>query len=140
MYTDAVYTCPMRRLALASRGRVYRYLYTHRYQNNAFLASFRAAHFLDDPILWGDATLLRGLLGNKPYRFSPDERALTATMSTYWTNFAKIGNPNGPRLPRWPQYQPASERVIVLDQPASHVRFYQVRQCAFLDSLPTIGA
>ena len=140
MYTDAVYTCPMRRLALASRGRVYRYLYTHRYQNNAFLASFRAAHFLDDPILWGDATLLRGFLGNKPYRFSPDERALTATMSTYWTNFARNSNPNGPRLPRWPQYQTASERVIVLDQPASHVRFYQVRQCAFLDSLPTIGA
>jgi len=138
MYTDAVYTCPMRRLALASRGRVYRYLYTHRYQNNALLASFRAAHFLDDPILWGDATLLRGFLGNKPYRFSPDERALTALMSTYWTNFAKTGNPNGPGLPRWPRYQPGSERVIVLNQPASHVRFYQVRQCAFLDSLPTL--
>jgi para-nitrobenzyl esterase len=135
MYTDAVYTCPMRRLALASRGRVYRYLYTHRYQNNSFLASFRAAHFLDDPLLWGDSTLLSGFLGNKPYRFSPDERALTATMSTYWTNFARTGNPNGPRLPRWPQYQPTSERITVLDQPVGHTRSYQVRQCAFLDSL-----
>jgi carboxylesterase type B len=50
IYTDAIYTCPMRRLALASRGPVYRYLYTHQYQDNSFLASFRAAHFFDDPV------------------------------------------------------------------------------------------
>jgi para-nitrobenzyl esterase len=134
MYTDAVYTCPMRRLALTSRGRVYRYLYTHRYQNNAFLASLRAAHFLDDPILWGAASLL----GKPRYTFSPDERALTATMSTYWTNFAKDGNPNSPGVPRWPRYRPASERITVLDQPVGHTRSYQVRQCAFLDSLPNL--
>jgi para-nitrobenzyl esterase len=138
MYTDAIYTCPMRRLALATRGRVYRYLYTHRYQNNSFLASLRAAHFLDDPILWGDSSLLSGFLGNKPYTFSQDERALTARMSAYWTNFAKTAHPNGPGLPRWPRYQPASERAIVLDQPASQIRSYQVRQCAYLDSLPTL--
>jgi len=131
MYTDAIYACPIRRLALDSRGRVYRYLYTHRYQNNALLASFRAAHFLDDPILWGDASLL----GKPRYTFSPGERALTALMSAYWTNFAKDGNPNGPGLPRWPQYRATSERIIVLDQPPGHIRSYQVRQCAFLDSL-----
>jgi para-nitrobenzyl esterase len=128
----------MRRLALASRGRVYRYLYIHRYQNNSFLASFRAAHFLNDPILWGDGTLLRDFLGNKPDRFSPGERALTALMSAYWTNFAKTGNPHGPGLPRWPRYRHRSERIIVVDQPASHIRFYQVPQCALLDSLPTL--
>jgi para-nitrobenzyl esterase len=138
IYTDAIYTCPMRRLALATTGPVYRYLYAHRYQNNALLTSFRAAHFFDDPILWADPSLLSGFLGDASYAFSPDEVTLAARMAGYWTNFAKTGNPNDPGLPRWPRYIAASERSTVLDQPASQVSSYQVAQCAVLDALPAL--
>jgi para-nitrobenzyl esterase len=37
------------------------------------------------------------------------DRQVADTMATYWTNFAKNGNPNGPGLVNWPTYNPKDE-------------------------------
>jgi para-nitrobenzyl esterase len=39
--------------------------------------------------------------------WQPADYALSEQMQTYWTNFAKTGNPNGAGLPQWPQYDAA---------------------------------
>ena len=113
-YSDAHYTCPIRRLALANQAPVYRYLYTHTYDSvpDPVIVAARAAHFFDDPILWHDPHLLGGGLG-----LCADEERLAARMADYWTSFAKTGNPNGPGS-KWLPFTPSAENIKVLDEPA----------------------
>jgi para-nitrobenzyl esterase len=37
---------------------------------------------------------------------------MSEVMQTYWTNFAKNGNPNGPGVPTWPSFDPASRAYL----------------------------
>ena len=43
---------------------------------------------------------------------------ISDAMSTYWTNFAKYGDPNGAGKPQWPAYSPARPVVMYFSQTA----------------------
>lgn len=45
-----------------------------------------------------------GVLASKNLPWRPEDEKLSDEMSSYWTNFAKSGNPNGAGLPVWPPY------------------------------------
>ena len=42
------------------------------------------------------------------------DRRIADLMSSYWTNFAKTGNPNSAGLPQWPGFDPANPQVMEL--------------------------
>ena len=80
----------------------YYYYYTHvRPQPTAYKASGPAAYgaLHSSEIEYA----LGNLDANPAYAWTDADRKVSATMSGYWANFIKTGNPNGGDLPLWPQ-------------------------------------
>ena len=43
------------------------------------------------------------------------DRQLSATLSSYWTNFAANGDPNGKGLPKWPAYNTDQRATMIIN-------------------------
>jgi len=79
-----------------------------------------------------------GNLSSKNLPWTADDKKLSELMSSYWTNFAKTGDPNGPGLPKWPAYDAESHQVMHLSaSPAAAADAHRDRY-EFLDTLPTM--
>ncbi len=55
-------------------------------------------------------------------KWRPEDYKLSELMQTYWTNFAKTGDPNGAGLPAWPGYNPAGKWQVMHLSPNSEAR------------------
>jgi para-nitrobenzyl esterase len=82
------------------------YLYLFTWTQSGRRASLGAHHgeelpFLDDtyPSNWGS---------------SEGDQAFGETLRTYWSSFARTGNPNSSSLPKWPTFDPSSDHVFSL--------------------------
>ena len=51
-------------------------------------------------------------LDRKDTKLTPGDWAISDTLSTYWTNFAKRGDPNGLGVPTWPQFTERNREVM----------------------------
>jgi para-nitrobenzyl esterase len=55
---------------------------------------------------------LSGGRGGAP---KPEDLKLSDAISSYWVNFAKTGDPNGPGLPNWPAFEVNDQKAMVFD-------------------------
>lgn len=59
-----------------------------------------------------DIEYVFGTLATRPGAvWRPEDWKLSDEMMTYWTNFAKTGDPNGPGVPEWPKYGKGDELI-----------------------------
>ncbi|MBV9562162.1 MAG: carboxylesterase/lipase family protein [Bradyrhizobium sp.] len=106
LYTDRVFTEPARFLArrhAATGAPVFRYRFS--YVPEAQRADGDRVGEL--PFVFGaDGVPGAGLLTQR-------DREVSNQLRTYWTNFAKTGNPNGPGLPPW-EDSSGRERLLLI--------------------------
>jgi para-nitrobenzyl esterase len=130
-FTDAGHVCPTRQIGLAATGPVWRFVYGHTFRNDDFLRRFRAGHIYEDLLLWPGADLV--FSPNGPYVPTEREARFARGLVTYWTNFARTGDPNDGTLAFWPRFRATDERSLILDHPLRRTSGYHRSNCEFLD-------
>ena len=68
---------------------------------------FRSYHGSEIPYAFNSLDAL-------PQPWTAEDRRIAETMSSYWANIIKTGNPNGPGLPTWPAYSAQVLQVMEL--------------------------
>jgi para-nitrobenzyl esterase len=63
-----------------------------------------------------DVAYVFGHLNASSPRTTKTDLEISEAMTTYWTNFAKRGNPNGDGLPAWPAFSDANPVVMYFAQ------------------------
>ncbi len=64
----------------------------------------------------------------------PEDVAMSDLVSSYWVNFAKNGDPNGPGLPAWPAFAATSQNAMHFDGQSSARPVPNMAQIKALDS------
>jgi len=134
-------TCPYRevaRAAVASSGPpVWRYIYTHTFENNDPLVTpYRAFHGAQNYFVFGDPSFA------DPGTYMPTsaELALSGQIMGYWTSFAATGNPNGAQATVWPPYYATTDPMLQIDDTSVQINGYRTAQCDFYDKYaPTLA-
>lgn len=84
-----------------------------------------------------DIEYVFGTLDSRPGAvWRPEDRKLSDEMGAYWTNFAKMGDPNGEGLPKWPTYNATGDWMVMHLDATSEARPDTLRaRYLFLDSV-----
>ncbi len=110
IFADSMFDCRARRLARAKiqgdSAPVYRYLYTFGMVMGGL--TLPAVHTAETPFVFQRGAVLKG------FPLNLQEARLEAAILSYWTSFARTGNPNASGTPQWDEFSPEKDNYLVL--------------------------
>jgi para-nitrobenzyl esterase len=117
--------------AATGKAPVYRYLFDH------IIPTATGDPPADDPgaAHATDIEFVFSTLDSKKLAWRDSDRRVAEIVTSYWTNFAKTGNPNGPGLAEWPPYDAKGRQILRLDanpkaEPETNRARYELQDAA----------
>ncbi len=107
--TDKVWAEPARftARAFAAKGApAYLYRFSYVPASMQQMMRYGAPHGSEIPYVFDNLT------GRNGATVAPRDQEVAKMMNTYWANFAKTGDPNGPGLPKWFVYNPEKNEIL----------------------------
>jgi para-nitrobenzyl esterase len=116
--TDKVWAEPARftaRAFVAKGSPAYIYLFSYVSPSMQQMMRYGAAHASEIAYVFDNLRARNGAA------VAPKDKEVAKMMNTYWTNFAKTGDPNGKGLPKWPVYDPGKNEILEFQADGSAV-------------------
>lgn len=116
--TDKVWAEPARftaKAVTAKNAPAYIYLFSYVSPSMQQWMKYGAGHASEIPYAFDNIVSRNGAV------IAPKDIEVAKVMNSYWTNFAKTGNPNGDNLPNWPVYDPNKNELIEFQSDGSAV-------------------
>jgi para-nitrobenzyl esterase len=116
--TDKVWAEPARFTAsafVAKGAPAFIYLFSYVSPSMQGRMRYGAAHASEIPYVFNNLNSPNGA------NVAPMDQEVAKMMNTYWANFAKTGDPNGPGLPKWPVYNPQKNEILEVQPDGSPV-------------------
>ena len=114
--------------AQTGKGKVFVYFFTHHppHPDLPMFKDMGASHGAEIAYVFGNQS------GMGP-PWSDADKKLSEAIQTYWTNFARTGDPNGASVPAWPGFSESSQKVMQIDSTLAPIPVPNIEQLNVLD-------